>query len=105
MSLGLAIAAVAAVGFTTYLSRAGFILFFAERPLPTEVVRALRYVGPAVLSALTVLFVAGGRGVAGIGVEEIAGVVVAGLVAARTRNPIWSLVTGMLAVWLVAAIT
>lgn len=105
MSTAASISAVLAVGLTTYASRAGFILFFADRPLPREVVRALRYVGPAVLSALTVMFLAGGRGIDGVGTEEVVGVVVAGVIAARTRNMIWSLAAGMVALWAVVLVT
>ena len=46
-----AVTAVLSVGVLTYLSRAGLILFLAERPLPLQIQRALRYVGPAVLSS------------------------------------------------------
>lgn len=104
MSIPFAISVVVAVSLVTYASRAGFILFLADRPLPAPVVRGLRYVGPAVLSALTVMLVAGGAGLSGIGREEVVGVAVGGVVAATTRNLIASLVAGMAALWLTLAL-
>jgi len=94
-----ALSAVIVVGLITYGSRASLILFLAERPLPQDLVRALRYVGPAVLSALTVNLVAGGEGASGVEVAEIAAVSVGALVAILKRNLVASLVAGMLTLW------
>ncbi|NQY58338.1 MAG: AzlD domain-containing protein [Ilumatobacteraceae bacterium] len=96
-----AITAVLSVGVLTYLSRAGLILFLAERPLPLQIQRALRYVGPAVLSALTVTLVAGSDGVSGVEFAEVTAIAAGGIVAALTRNLIASLVAGMAVLWLV----
>ena len=96
-----AITAVLSVGVLTYLSRAGLILFLAERPLPLQIQRALRYVGPAVLSALTVTLVAGSDGVSGVEFAEVTAITAGGIVAALTRNLIASLVAGMAVLWLV----
>lgn len=49
MSSFAAIAAVLSVGMITYASRAGLIVFLADRPLPTNITRVLRYVGPALV--------------------------------------------------------
>ena len=100
MSSVAALAAVASVGLLTYASRAGLILFLADRTLPTNLTRALRYVGPAVLSALTVNLVAGGQGASGVEVEELAAIGVTIVVAAVTRNLIAALCTGMVGLWL-----
>jgi branched-subunit amino acid transport protein len=94
-----ALSAVVVVGLITYGSRAGMILFLADRPLPQDLVRALRYVGPAVLSALTVNLVAGGEGASGVEVAEIAAISVGVLVAILKRNLIASLAAGMLTLW------
>jgi branched-subunit amino acid transport protein len=99
-----AISAVLAVGMITYVSRAGLIVFLADRPLPANITRALRYVGPAVLSALTVNLVAGGEGIDGIEVEEVAAIGVSIVVAAATRNLIAALGAGMLTLWVLLAI-
>lgn len=100
MSTWAAISAVAAVALITYSSRAGLILFLAERPLPANITRALRYVGPAVLSALAVNLLAGGQGVSGIDTEEVVAVGVSVIVAIAARNLIIALLAGMCALWL-----
>lgn len=100
MSTFAALSAVVSVGLITYASRAGLIVFLADRPLPTNVTRALRYVGPAVLSALTVNLVAGGEGVGGIEVEEIAALAATVVVAAWRRDLVAALFAGMAVLWL-----
>ena len=65
--------------------------FLADRPLPANITRALRYVGPAVLSALTVNLLAGGQGIDGVEFVEVAAVGVAIAVAALMRNLIAAL--------------
>jgi branched-subunit amino acid transport protein len=99
-----AMSVVLVIGAITYASRAGLILFLADRPLPPPMLRALRNVGPAVLSALTVTLVAGGNGIEGIGGEEVVGLAVAGVVAAMRRNLIASLIAGMVALWAIILI-
>jgi len=100
MSTVAAVTAVLSVGLITYVSRAGLIVFLADRPLPANITRALRYVGPAVLSALTVNLIAGGEGVGGVEFVEVAALVVAIVVAATARNLIAALVAGMTTLWL-----
>jgi branched-subunit amino acid transport protein len=95
-----AVAAVVSVGLITYASRAGLIVFLADRPLPTNVTRALRYVGPAVLSALTVNLIAGGQGIGGVESVEVAALGAAVVVAAVARNLIAALGAGMTTLWL-----
>jgi branched-subunit amino acid transport protein len=95
-----AISAVLSVGMITYGSRAGLIVFLADRPLPANITRALRYVGPAVLSALTVNLIAGGQGVDGVEFVEVAAIGTAIAVAALARNLIAALVIGMATLWL-----
>ena len=100
MSAVAALAAVVSVGLITYASRAGLIVFLADRPLPTNITRALRYVGPAVLSALTVNLIAGGRGIDGVEFVEVAALGAAIAVAAVARNLIAALAAGMATLWL-----
>lgn len=95
-----AASAVLAVGMITYASRAGLIVFLADRPLPPNIIRALRYVGPAVLSALTVNLVAGGQGIDGVEFVEVVAIAAAIVVAAIARNLIASLAVGMATMWL-----
>ena len=105
MSSFAAITAVLAVGLITYGSRAGLIVFLADRPLPANITRALRYVGPAVLSALTVNLIAGGKGIDGVEWIEVAALGVAIVVAALARNLIAALAAGMLTLWLLLWLT
>lgn len=100
MSTFAAIAAVLSVGIITYASRAGLIVFLADRPLPANITRALRYVGPAVLSALAVNLVAGGQGIVGVEFVEVAAIGVAIVVTAITRNLIAAFAAGMTVLWL-----
>jgi branched-subunit amino acid transport protein len=100
MSAFAAITAVLSVGLITYGSRAGLIVFLADRPLPANISRALRYVGPAVLSALTVNLIAGGEGIDGVEWIEVAAIGVAIGVAAIVRNLIAALGAGMVTLWL-----
>lgn len=95
-----AISAVLSVGMITYGSRAGLIVFLADRPLPANITRALRHVGPAVLSALTVNLIAGGQGVDGVEFVEVAAIGTAITVAALARNLIAALAVGMATLWL-----
>ncbi len=101
MSIAASLSAVLAVGLITYTSRAGLIVFLADRPLPANITRALRYVGPAVLSALTVNLIAGGQGASGVEAAEVAAIVATGAVAWSTRNLIAALGAGMLTLWVV----
>lgn len=105
MSTAAAISAVVAVGLITYASRAGLIVFLADRQVPAEVTRALRYVGPAVLSALTVNLIAGGDGIDGVEFAEVAAVTVGVVVAWWRRNLIASLLAGMATLWIVLALS
>jgi branched-subunit amino acid transport protein len=105
MSAGPAFAAIVVIAVVTYISRAGLILFLADRKLPIEAVRALRYVGPAVLSALTVNLLAGGQGMTGVTGQEVAAVGVGAIVAALTKNLIASLLAGMLTIWVIILVT
>lgn len=104
MSTAAAISAVVAVSLITYASRAGLIVFLADRPVPADVTRALRYVGPAVLSALTVNLIAGGEGIDGVEFAEVAAITVGVAVAWWRRNLIASLLAGMTTLWIVLAI-
>lgn len=104
MSIIAAASAVAVVGLLTYASRAGLIVALADRPLAPEITRALRFVGPAVLSALVVSLLAEGDGISGIDLDEVAAVATGGFVAWRTRNLILSLLVGMVVLWVLLVV-
>lgn len=107
MSVGTALTLTLAIAIGTYLLRAVPALLLADRTLPPFVQMALKNVGPAVLAALVVVSVAstGPEGEIGIEVAEVAALVVAGAVAWRWRNLIWSAAAGMAALWIALAIT
>ena len=100
MSAWTAIVIVAIVGLMTYSMRAVVIVAMANRTIPQPVERALRSVGPAVLAALAVNLAAGGEGGPDLAWFEALALVVAGVVAWRTRNLILTLGAGMVALWL-----
>ena len=105
MSTPAALAAVLAIGMITYTSRAGLILFLADRPLPANITRALRYVGPAVLSALTINLIAGGEGIDGVTGVEVTALAAGVVAAALSRNLIASIGVAMTTLWLLLWIT
>jgi len=94
------------VGIVTYAMRGGLILALADAELPTWLVRALRYVAPAVLGALTVTLVADPDAVnRGVTLPELVGLLVAGPVAWKTKNLAVTLAVGMSAFWLALAVS
>ena len=93
------------VGLGTYLSRTSFILILGNRTVPERAERALRNVGPAVLGGLVASLLVGDRGWAGLAPSpEVIALLVASLVAWRTKNMTWTLVAGMAMVWTLAAV-
>jgi len=90
----LIVLAITAAG--TFAMRGGLILLLADRTLPNTVERGLRYVGPAVLAALTVnLAVGGSEDGASLGTAETVAIVAACVVAWRTKNLLSTLLAGM----------
>ena len=74
-------------GIGTYLARASFVVAVGERRLPPVLERAIRNVGPAVLSALTAsLLFDDGVGEFLGNLPEVASAVVAVALAWRFRN-------------------
>jgi branched-subunit amino acid transport protein len=92
--------AILAVGFGTYLSRSIFIIALADRTIPPRVVRALGYVGPAVLSALIVALLVDDSGSVSAGVAEVSAFAAGALVGWRTQNLIYTVLAGMAVFWL-----
>lgn len=92
--------AILAVGLGTYLSRSIFIVALADRTIPPRVVRALGYVGPAVLSALIVALLVDDSGSVSAGVAEVSAFAAGAFVGWRTRNLIYTVLAGMAIFWL-----
>lgn len=107
MSVGTALAITLVIAVGTYLLRAAPALLLADRELPEVVRLTLRNVGPAVLAALVVVSVAstGPEGSLAVEPSEIAALAVAGAVAWRWRNLIWSVAAGMVALWITIGVT
>jgi len=71
--------------------------------VPDSIERGLRFIPPAVLSALTLPAVATSNGHVDIGPRTAASVV-AVLVAWKTRNVFFTIVAGMGALWIIQAL-
>ena len=100
MTAAASAAAVLCVGLVTYASRAGLIVFLAIGDSRRTSAARLRYVGPAVLSALTVNLLAGGQGASGVETAELGAVGACIVVVLVTRNLVASLAAGMVTLWI-----
>ncbi len=92
---------VLALGALTFAVRVGPILLLGRLKLPGLVLRAFRYVAPAVLSAIVIPELAVRDGSLAVSLENprlVAGLL-AGLVAWRTRNVLLTLIVGMGVLW------
>ena len=81
---------ILAVGALNYLSRLSFIALFARRTMPPLLARALRYVPPAMLTALILPMVVDSHGgAADFATPRVAAAVIATAVAFQpaTRSP------------------
>ncbi len=98
---------VSAIGVGTYLIRLSFIGAVGTRRMPPWFERALKYVGPAVLAAISVpaiLLAEGSLDVTPAGNPEVLASVAAGLTAWRTRNIAITFVVGMGTLWVLQAV-
>jgi branched-subunit amino acid transport protein len=89
-------------GLVTFTIRLSFIWIIGQRTIPPLLQRALRLVPPAVLTAILVpeVFMPAGQLNLSFGNARLLAAVLAALVAWRTRSAMWTIVVGMLAVWL-----
>ena len=99
MTIGIALA--------TFAIRFAPIALFSRLELPDWLKRALRYVPPAVMTAIITssLFFAGGAPTIAIEPPRLTAAVFAALVAWRTRSMLWTIASGMLALWGLQALT
>ncbi|SKA87192.1 Branched-chain amino acid transport protein [Paucidesulfovibrio gracilis DSM 16080] len=91
-----------ACGVVTLASRLSFILIFSKREMPSWLMRGLRYVPPAVLSALVfpaILRPHDGVLDFSLGNYRFLAALAASVVAWRTKNLFWTIVTGMVVLW------
>jgi branched-subunit amino acid transport protein len=97
---------LAAMGLVTYASRIAMIALLGRLQVPDLVGRALKYVPPAVLSAIIapeLLRPAGALDISFSNVRLLAGLA-AIVVAWRTRNILLTLAVGMGLMWVLGAV-
>jgi len=88
-------------GIVTYATRLSFILLWDRMAVPELLRRALRFVPAAVLTAIIfpeILLPTGSLDLSMGNARLLAGIL-AVFVAWRTRNVVWTIVAGMLALW------
>lgn len=94
------------VGIFTFATRLSFILLFGRIEIPPELRRALRYVPPAVMTAIIFpeLLLPSDTLHISLGNERLLAGILAGFVAWRTGNVVLTLVSGMGVLLLLQAI-
>ena len=102
MALGLI---VAGMGLLTYVIRLSLIVLLARVRVPPVIQRALRFVPPAVLSAIVFpeLLLPGGTLNLSMGNPRLLAGMLAALFVWRTRNVFLAIAVGMLAFWALQA--
>ncbi|HEY6100463.1 MAG TPA: AzlD domain-containing protein [Anaeromyxobacter sp.] len=100
------LAALAVAGLLTFATRLSFVLLFAHVTVPPLLVHALRFVPPAVLSAIVAseIFVHDGAPDLSPGNLRLLAGAVAALVAWRTRNVFLTIGVGMAVLWIAQSI-
>lgn len=90
-------------GLLTYAARLSFIFFVGEREIDLQLRQALRFVPPAVLTAIIFpeLLLPGGQLDFSLGNARLLAGTAAILVAWRTRNAVLTIVIGMLVLWVI----
>lgn len=91
-----------AAGLLTYATRLSFILLFGRCQVSPRLLRALRFVPPAVLSAIIFpeLLLRDGTLTISVGNARLVAGGLAILVAWRTRNVLLTIGVGMAALWI-----
>jgi len=93
---------VVGMGAVTYAMRLSAIVLLDRISLPHVVQRALRFVPPAVLSAIVLpeLLIRGDQIDVSVGNERLVAGLLAAVVAWRTKNVVVTISVGMAALWL-----
>ncbi len=89
-------------GLATYAIRLSFIMFVDHNNMPPVLIRSLRFIPPAVLTAIIfpeILLKDGALNLSFGNTRLLAGLLAA-LVAWRTRSAVLSILVGMLTLWL-----
>ncbi len=92
-----------AAGWVTYATRLSFILLVGHRQIPSLLRRVLRFVPPAVLTAIIFpeVFVPDGKLALSLGNARLLAGLLAVVVAWRTRNVFLTILSGMLTLWVI----
>jgi branched-subunit amino acid transport protein len=95
-----------AIGIATFAIRFSFIYLFGQFEIPDSLRRALRFVPPAVLSAIVFpeLLMPGGIFEISLGNGRLLAGVLAALVAWRTKNVVLTILVGMAALYILQAL-
>ncbi len=90
------------VGLGTFALRSSFIMLFKEGNQPQWLSRALRYVAPAMLATILTSSLLTSREnlSAELSQNRFIAVTVAALVAWRSKSLLWTILTGMVLLWL-----
>jgi branched-subunit amino acid transport protein len=98
---------IIAMGIVTYAIRLSLIGAVGKLTLAPIVTRALRFVPPAVLSAIILpeVLQPAGRIDVSLGNPRLLAGIVAALVAWRTHNIVATVVAGLAVVWIIQALT
>lgn len=88
---------IAGMSIATMATRIPVLLWFSRRKMPDGILRALRYVPPAVLAAIIApaILMPGGQLSLGLDNAAIPAALVAMLISYRTRNLLLTIVVGM----------
>jgi branched-subunit amino acid transport protein len=94
------------IGVITYAIRLSFIALFGKMEMPSFLLRALRFVPVAVLSAIIfpALFLNGNRLNLSLSNARLIAGMLAAIVAWRTRNALLTIVVGMVGLWLLQVV-
>lgn len=89
-------------GILTYATRLSFIIFYGQIKMPSLVEQTLRFVPPAVLTAIFFpeLLLSNGELYISLGNARLLAGILAILVAWRTKNVTYTIVIGMLSLWI-----
>ncbi len=95
------------MGVITYAIRLSMIVMSGQIQLGDDLQRALRYVPPAVLSAIILpeMVQPGGTLDLSLGNERLLAGLIAIVVAWATKSMIWTVAIGMIALWILQAIS
>lgn len=100
------LAVLAVAGLLTFLTRLSFIALLGRSEPPKLLVRALRLVPPAVLSAIvfTEVIVRDGATDLSLANHRLLAAALAALVAWRTRNVLLTIAVGMAGLWVAQSV-